>query len=145
MERLSQMTKPMCFLNCKQRFDFLLFPLKPLICCIDSTALHSRFCSSQLWLRQSLPLGSFPKALDEKQFVVPGEAFLCHESRRSLSDLQETSQWLGGCQVSQRLLEALTGAFFCQILGWVGQSGFQGFATRFLTVFVFLSCWNACR
>ncbi|CAL1150712.1 unnamed protein product [Cladocopium goreaui] len=68
-----------------------------------------RFCTSQLWLRQSLQLANFPKALDEKSFVVPGEAFLSHDTRRSLTDLQETAQWLGGQAVPQSILEALTG------------------------------------
>ncbi|CAK9083772.1 unnamed protein product, partial [Durusdinium trenchii] len=67
------------------------------------------FCSSHLWSRQSLPLRCFPKALDEKHFVVPGEAFLCHDSRRSLTDLQETAQWLGGVPVCASILESLTG------------------------------------
>lgn len=75
-----------------------------------------RFCASHLWQRQSLPFAKFPKALDEKNFVVPGEGFLCHESRRSLSDLQETSQWMGGQAVPTALLEALTGLGVMRVL-----------------------------
>ena len=93
------MLKPMCFLsNFVRSFGSIL-----------STKLL-RFCSSVLWSRQSLPMGQFPKALDEKHFVVPGEAYLCHDSRRSLTDLQETSQWLGGINVCKAMLDALTGA-----------------------------------
>lgn len=78
-----------------------------------------RFCSSHLWTRQSLPLGKFPKALDERSFVVPGEAFQCHDSRRSLTDLQETSQWLGGQGVPSCLLEALTGWVMLSVVCWL--------------------------
>ncbi len=68
-----------------------------------------RFCSSSLWLRQSLPSGGFPLALSEKEFIVPGEAFTCNDTRRNYSDLQETAQWLGGAAVPKAILTALTG------------------------------------
>ncbi|CAK9077405.1 unnamed protein product, partial [Durusdinium trenchii] len=65
------------------------------------------FCSSPLWLRQALPATAFPPALPEKEFVVPGEALLSHSERRNLTDLQETSQWLGGQAVPSAVLEHL--------------------------------------
>ncbi|CAK9093328.1 Uncharacterized protein SCF082_LOCUS43905 [Durusdinium trenchii] len=68
-----------------------------------------RFCGSSLWLRQSLQPDAFPKALEERNFIVPGEAFLSHDSRRSLTDLQETAQWMGGVPVCQSIFDALTG------------------------------------
>ncbi|CAK9073826.1 unnamed protein product [Durusdinium trenchii] len=67
------------------------------------------FCGSSLWLRQSLQPDAFPKALEERNFIVPGEAFLSHDSRRSLTDLQETAQWMGGVPVCQSIFDALTG------------------------------------
>ncbi|CAK9002075.1 Uncharacterized protein SCF082_LOCUS7183 [Durusdinium trenchii] len=96
----------------RQGLGSVLLLIPPLLCGSESVgSLRSdlRFCASHLWQRQSLPFAKFPKALDEKNFVVPGEGFLCHESRRSLSDLQETSQWMGGQAVPTALLEALTG------------------------------------
>ena len=53
--------------------------------------------------------GSYPKAIQEKDFVVPGEGFACHDGRRNLTDLQETSQWLGGSEVPKAILSALLG------------------------------------
>ncbi|CAK9005673.1 unnamed protein product [Durusdinium trenchii] len=90
----------------------VLVLLPPLLCGSESGGSlrgDYRFCTSQLWLRQSLNSESFPKALDERSFVVPGEAFLSHDTRRSLTDLQETAQWLGGAAVCQSILESLTG------------------------------------
>lgn len=72
---------------------------------------HLRFCSSSLWLRQSLSPDMFPKSLNERDFVVPGpgsgDSLLCNESRRNLTDQQETSQWVGGIMVPKQLLTAL--------------------------------------
>ncbi len=51
----------------------------------------------------------FPQALQEKDFVVPGEGFISHDGRRNLTDLQETSQWLGGVSVAKGILEGLLG------------------------------------
>ncbi len=72
---------------------------------------HLRFCSSMLWLRQSLTPDMFPKSLNEKDFVVPGpgsgESLLCNEARRNLTDQQETAQWVGGNMVPKQLLTAL--------------------------------------
>lgn len=68
-----------------------------------------RFCQSDLWARMALLPGTYPKAIQEKDFVVPGEGFACHDGRRNLTDLQETSQWLGGSQVPNAILSALLG------------------------------------
>ncbi|CAK9104214.1 Uncharacterized protein SCF082_LOCUS48644 [Durusdinium trenchii] len=64
------------------------------------------FCGSMLWQRQSLPT-PFPGALSEKEFVVPGESLLSNDTRRNLTDLQETSQWIGGGRVPTAILTAL--------------------------------------
>lgn len=68
---------------------------------------HVRFCASDLWTRQALQ--RFPQALQEKDFVVPGENLISHDGRRNLTDLQETSQWLGGVSVAKGILEGLLG------------------------------------
>ena len=68
--------------------------------------LVPRFCGSMLWQRQSLPT-PFPGALSEKEFVVPGESLLSNDTRRNLTDLQETSQWIGGGRVPTAILTAL--------------------------------------
>lgn len=47
--------------------------------------------------------------MPEKDFVIPGEAFTCNDTRRNYSDLQETAQWLGGSSVPKAILGALTG------------------------------------
>jgi len=60
-----------------------------------------------LWTRQALQ--RFPQALQEKDFVVPGENLISHDGRRNLTDLQETSQWLGGVSVAKGILEGLLG------------------------------------
>ena len=71
--------------------------------------------------------GSFPAALAEKSFVVPGgESMPTHEGRRNLTDQQETAQWLGGRQVPAAILQALLGALYQHIfLSFVSQSIFQ--------------------
>ena len=66
-----------------------------------------RFCSSSLWLRQALEPAGFPLAINERDFVIPGEGMLCHDQRRNLSDQQETAQWLGGQQVPKSIISAL--------------------------------------
>lgn len=74
-------------------------------------SLHPRFCSSALWIRQLLLPASFPPALNEKLFVVPGsgaDTLLSNDQRRNLTDQQETSQWLGGLMVPKQVLQALT-------------------------------------
>ncbi|CAK9109302.1 unnamed protein product [Durusdinium trenchii] len=57
-------------------------------------------------IEQSLPT-PFPGALSEKEFVVPGESLLSNDTRRNLTDLQETSQWIGGGRVPTAILTAL--------------------------------------
>ena len=64
-----------------------------------------RFCASTLWLRQVLQ--EFPAAIAEKDFCVPGDTLLSHSERRNLTDLQETSQWLGGTAVARCVLKSL--------------------------------------
>lgn len=52
-------------------------------------------------------LAEFPSAIAEKDFIVPGDPLLSHSERRNLSDLQETSQWLGGVSVPKAILTSL--------------------------------------
>ncbi|CAK9061163.1 Uncharacterized protein SCF082_LOCUS32081, partial [Durusdinium trenchii] len=71
---------------------------------------HTRFCQSPLWLRQGLPPDQFPAALNEKDFVIPtplDHPGLSHDARRNLTDLQETSQWLGGISIPKAILQQL--------------------------------------
>lgn len=68
-----------------------------------------RFCSSDLWLRQAFEAGTFPAAIPESQFQVPGEGLTSHDGRRNLTDLQETAQWLGGSAVAKSILKGLLG------------------------------------
>ncbi|CAK9013014.1 Uncharacterized protein SCF082_LOCUS11746 [Durusdinium trenchii] len=84
--------------------------LPPLLC--GSTGGGSlradwRYCQSPLWMKQSLV--NFPEAIEEKNFIVPGEMMTSNEARRNLSDVQETSQWLGGIHVPREVLVALQG------------------------------------
>ena len=72
----------------------------------SSCQSFGRFCSSSLWLRQVLQ--EFPAAIPEKEFCVPGDSLLSHSERRNLTDLQETSQWLGGLAVPRSILKSLT-------------------------------------
>ena len=70
---------------------------------------RNRFCSSDLWIRQALVPGKYPPALQERDFVVPGEGYISHDGRRNLTDLQETSQWLGGQSVAKAIIAGLLG------------------------------------
>ena len=49
---------------------------------------QKRFCSSHLWLRQALASGTFPAALQEGDFIVPGDTLHCNDSRRNYTDFQ---------------------------------------------------------
>lgn len=71
---------------------------------------QKRFCSSHLWLRQALASGTFPAALQEGDFIVPGDTLHCNDSRRNYTDFQETSQWLGGPAVPKAILSNLCGS-----------------------------------
>lgn len=53
--------------------------------------------------------GKYPPALQERDFVVPGEGYMSHDGRRNLTDLQETSQWLGGPAVAKAIIAGLLG------------------------------------
>lgn len=73
--------------------------------------LKVRFCNSDLWSRQALAPTAFPPAIQEKDFIVPGDGFQSHDGRRNLTDLQETAQWLGGPAVAKAILSGLLGSF----------------------------------
>ncbi|CAE6916132.1 unnamed protein product [Symbiodinium sp. CCMP2456] len=63
------------------------------------------FCFSRLWAQQ-ITKPAVP--IQESSFVVPG-ALPTFESKRNMTDAQETAQWLGGTEVPQQILEALLG------------------------------------
>ena len=65
-----------------------------------------RFCTSPLWCKQALQ-EPFPAAIEERDFVIPGDGFSSNDARKNLTDLQETSQWLGGVQVPRMILAAM--------------------------------------
>ncbi|CAK9079028.1 unnamed protein product [Durusdinium trenchii] len=57
----------------------------------------------------ALASGTFPAALQEGDFIVPGDTLHCNDSRRNYTDFQETSQWLGGPAVPKAILSNLCG------------------------------------
>lgn len=65
------------------------------------------FCFSKLW--QNQVVSSPARAIDESQFVIPGLSIVASsaEGRRNYTDCQETSQWLGGDQIPQLILDDL--------------------------------------
>ena len=78
-------------------------------------------------------LQEFPAAIQEKDFCVPGDSMLSHSERRNLTDLQETSQWLGGTQVARCVLKSLMSTFDLE-----KQYPFYSFPTKRFT----LKCTN---
>lgn len=73
---------------------------------MDRASINN-FCFSRLWASQLVSQN--PKALNEQDFVVPGlgATVSSAEGRRNLTDVQETSQWLGGIDVPEMLLTDL--------------------------------------
>ncbi|CAJ1440263.1 unnamed protein product [Effrenium voratum] len=93
-----------------------------------SNALTSnlRFCASPLWQKQALAVKDFPFAIQEKDFIIPGDSLLhSNDQRRNLTDFQETAQWLGGVGVPKAIFKSLLGG-----LGWAlsGPLAWQGWA-----------------
>ena len=77
-----------------------------------SNALTSnlRFCASPLWQKQALAVKDFPFAIQEKDFIIPGDSLLhSNDQRRNLTDFQETAQWLGGVGVPKAIFKSLLG------------------------------------
>eukprot|EP00438_Fugacium_kawagutii_P002612 Skav201663 [mRNA] locus=scaffold641:262503:266404:- [translate_table: standard] len=68
--------------------------------------------SSELWKLQGFAWDKLPKAVAESDFVVPSQRsfFTSNESRRNLTDQQETSQWVTGQDLFSHLFEALLGS-----------------------------------
>ena len=79
------------------------------------------FCFSKLW--QSQCVSAAAKALEEHQFCVPGAGTSAvaasFEGRRNLTDVQETSQWLGGEEIPKLILGDLLNCFLagCFVAG----------------------------
>lgn len=65
------------------------------------------FCASKLWNAQAL--STFPKAISEQEFIVPGTGGQAYEGRRNLTDAQETAQWLAGTEIAEAILRDLLG------------------------------------
>lgn len=81
---------------------------------VDREAVNM-FCFSKLW--QSQIVSSAGRAIDENQFIVPGTTCVAasHEGRRNLTDVQETSQWIGGEQIPELILKDLMS---CDLAGF---------------------------
>jgi hypothetical protein len=62
------------------------------------TSHATKFMTSKLWLRSGLRASEAPSALSETDYEIPCAAqhMLHGETRRSYTEVQETSQWLGG-------------------------------------------------
>lgn len=74
--------------------------------------LVNKFCSSKLWLSQ---LTTVATVIPEAEFIVPGmmtgQCGSSAEGRRNYTDLQETSQWLGGVDIPSKVLDDLLKGF----------------------------------
>ena len=76
------------------------------------------FSTTDLWRLQGLQLSDAPRAVAECDFAVPSaKSFLCSaDSRRNLTDIQETAQWIAGEDTFTKVLKAAFGflvALFC--------------------------------
>ena len=80
---------------------------------MDRSSIN-HFCFSRLWTSQYV--SQQPKAVNEQDFIVPGTGATVSsaEGRRNLTDVQETSQWLGGIEVPEMILADL--CFLAKVL-----------------------------
>lgn len=65
-----------------------------------------RFVASTAWKIQTFQ-GDLPAAIPEAEYLTPTAGWQSNDQRRNYTDLQETSQWLGGVDVGRKLLQAL--------------------------------------
>ena len=73
-----------------------------------------RFCASPLWQKHALAVKDFPFAIQEKDFIIPGDSLLhSNDQQRNLTDFQETAQWLGGVGVPKAIFKSLLGGLAC--------------------------------
>lgn len=72
------------------------------------------FTNSGLWKLQGLALDEVPQALPEAEFSVPATKsyLVSNDSRRNLTDIQETAQWIAGKNVFSKILSATLGGLF---------------------------------
>ena len=100
------------------------------------------FTQTSLWRLQGFSLNEFPKALAESEFCVPSAkgVLVSNDSRRNLTDIQETSQWFAGIDCYEKLLTATLGVeaqtyeklslilcfFLSRLIGIVGQVVYFG-------------------
>lgn len=77
---------------------------------MESVTVNS-FAQGDLWRYQGLPLDSVPRAMAETEFAVPSpkSCFVSADTRRNLTDTQETAQWIAGQDVFQKILKAAFG------------------------------------
>ena len=76
------------------------------------------FSNTDLWRLQGLPLSDAPRAVAESDFAVPSaKSFLCSaDSRRNLTDIQETAQWIAGEDTFTKVLKAAFGFLVALVL-----------------------------
>ena len=72
----------------------------------------NRFCFLKLWSAQITAQASM---INEAEFVVPevlnGQTGSSAKGRRNYTNLQETSQWMGGTDVPSKVLDELLKGF----------------------------------
>lgn len=76
----------------------------------QSEPIVNQFVKSELWRLQGNTAQNIPTVLKEEDFVVPcmqGEHLRSNDTRRSLTQVQETSQWVAGESISTCLLMSL--------------------------------------
>lgn len=82
----------------------------------------NHFASSTLWKHQGLT-GDFPSSIPEAEFRVPSQKshLTANDSRRNLTDSQETAQWIAGPSFTEKLLNALLGQLGSDQIFWALQ------------------------
>ena len=71
----------------------------------------SDFASSDLFRLQGFPPNQVPQALNESDFSIPTckTHLQCNDTRKNLTDHQETAQWVAGEAIFSQLLESVLG------------------------------------
>lgn len=82
----------------------------------------NHFTSSTLWKHQGLT-GDFPSSIPEAEFRVPSQKshLTANDSRRNLTDSQETAQWIAGPSFTEKLLNGLLGQLGSDQIFWALQ------------------------
>ena len=84
---------------------------------VASVTVNS-FSNTDLWRLQGLQLSDAPRAVPESEFAVPSaKSYLCSaDSRRNLTDIQETAQWIAGEDTFTKVLKAAFGFLVALVL-----------------------------